>query len=459
MAPAEPHLAVLSDEHRRILEAWLVEFDESWEESRLAAWMRKLPQPGNRLRLPLLIEMIKIDLERRWEHGKRVSLESYLKRLPELGTPGNVPADLILAECKVRQQFGASVDLTVLAKRFPGRAEEVQRLAQLDDTSRHEAPQNPPSTPRVAPTAATPLPGQPAAAAGELPEQFGRYRILKKLGQGGMGSVYLAHDSQLDRKVALKVPHFAPDDDPKILERFYSEARAAATLTHPNICPVHDVGEINGIRYLTMAYIEGKPLSAFIRVDAHLPMRQVASLVRKLALALHEAHARAVIHRDLKPSNIMMNERREPVIMDFGLARRVRTDDVRLTKSGTPLGTPAYMAPEQITGNMHLIGPGCDIYSLGVILYELLTGRLPFEGPLAALWVQVLTQETPRPSERRPDLDPQLEAVCLKAMAKKVEDRFVSMAEFAAALEEYLRTENQRVAREPIRDRRSTPAL
>jgi predicted Ser/Thr protein kinase len=438
MIATEPHLAALSDEHRRELESWLVEFDEGWDDTRLAAWVRKLPASGSPLRRPALIEMVKIDLERRWEHGKQVSLEAYLKKLPELGTADLVPVDLILAECEVRQQFGVPVNLADFTKRFPRQAKDLRQFVQKHPTHCPELPPVPSTRRTVSPSSGTPLPGQPVAAAASLPEQFGRYRIVRKLGQGGMGSVYLAYDGQLEREVALKVPHFAVDDGPELLERFYREARAAATLTHPNICPVYDVGEIDGIRFLTMAYIEGRPLSEVIQEDAPLPEGQVAALIHTLALALHEAHLKAVIHRDLKPSNIMINQRQEPMIMDFGLARKVRQDDVRLTRSGTPLGTPAYMPPEQITGDVHAMGPGCDIYSLGVILYELLTRRRPFEGTLAVVWGQILTQDPPRPSEHRPELDPRLEAICLKAMAKKVEERYATMAEMAAALNEFL---------------------
>jgi predicted Ser/Thr protein kinase len=273
-----------------------------------------------------------------------------------------------------------------------------------------------------------------------LPEVFGRYRILRRLGRGGMGTVYLAQDTQLDRPVALKVPHFAATDGPKVLERFYREARAAATLSHPNICPAYDVGEVNGTHYLTMAYVEGKPLSEYLQPGKSVAQRQAAALVRKLALALHEAHARGVIHRDLKPANVMINQRREPIIMDFGLARRLNKEGVRLTKAGSIVGTPAYMAPEQVSGDGSQVGPGCDIYSLGVILYELLTGRLPFDGPLTAVLVQVLTQAPVPPSKHRPDLDAGLEAICLKAMAKKIEERHASMSEFAQALADYLRS-------------------
>src|SRR6185436_8043951 len=148
-------------------------------------------------------------------------------------------------------------------------------------------------------------------------DTFGRYRILKTLGEGAMGSVYLALDMQLQRKVALKIPKVNPKEQSRFIERFLREAQAAATLTHPNICPVYDVGEIGGVHYITMAYIEGKPLSAFIRAESPLPQRACAERVLKIALALDEAHAKGVVHRDLKPSNIMINQRNEPVIMDF----------------------------------------------------------------------------------------------------------------------------------------------
>jgi formylglycine-generating enzyme required for sulfatase activity len=273
-------------------------------------------------------------------------------------------------------------------------------------------------------------------AAASLPEQFGRYRILKKLGQGGMGSVFLAYDTQLLRKVGLKVPHLEPGD-PTVLQRFYREARAAATLHHPNICPVHDVGEHEGIPYLTMAFIEGRTLAARLQDGEPLPQREAAEIVRKLALALHEAHAKSVIHRDLKPANVMIDHRGEPVVMDFGLARS--RDSTRLTQRGSFMGTPAYMPPEQVRGETDAMGPGCDIYSLGVVLYELLTGRLPFEGPLEVVVAKILTQSPPPPSAYRPDLHPGLEAVCLRAMQKEIAARYTRMGEMAKALGTYLR--------------------
>ncbi|MBV9123279.1 MAG: serine/threonine protein kinase, partial [Planctomycetes bacterium] len=223
----------------------------------------------------------------------------------------------------------------------------------------------------------------------------------------------------------------------------------AAMLDHPNLCRVYDVGQIQGIHYLTMAYIEGQPLSEFAGSGLRLPQRGVAALVRKVALALAAAHARGVIHRDLKPSNIMINQEGQPIIMDFSLALRLNAGDTRLTRSGMKLGTPAYMSPEQVDGNVDSMGPACDIYSLGVILYELLAGQRPFQGKLDVLVDQIRTQEPSPPSGHRPGVDPRLERICLKAMAKKIKDRYASMAQMAAALHDYLRVSARKTGVRP----------
>jgi HEAT repeat protein/predicted Ser/Thr protein kinase len=424
----------LSAEERHQIESLLVQFDQGWHEKLLPAAIRQLAD--HPLRRLALIEMIKIDVRRRWQQGKRVLVEGYLKHYPELGTADTIPLDLIAAEYQVRCQFGG-VDLEQYAKRFPRQFEALkQHLGQTPGVASGAQAMSKPTLSLHAST-------QPRARAGtppELPQQFGRYRIEKKLGQGGMGAVYLAHDTQLDRRVALKVPQFTASDGPDVLERFYREARAAATIEHPNICPVFDVGEIDGTPYVTMSYIEGHSLAEVIQGDRALPQRPVAAIIRKLALALEVAHRRGIIHRDLKPSNVMINERKEPVVMDFGLARRINKDDARITKSGAILGTPAYMSPEQVRGEGKE-GPATDIYSLGVILYEMLTGQLPFQGPVAAILGQIMTQEPQPPSALRADIEPDLEAICRKAMAKRVEERYRTMGECATALTQYLRGE------------------
>jgi serine/threonine protein kinase len=276
-----------------------------------------------------------------------------------------------------------------------------------------------------------------------MPAKLGRYEIERLLGSGTMGAVYLARDNELDRRVAIKVPNADQHEDPEIRERFHREARAAATLHHRNICPVYDIGETDGIRYITMAYVEGKPLSDVIAARGPSAQYDAARIVRTLAGALQKAHEKGVIHRDLKPANVMIDEDGEPVIMDFGLARQInRAEDARLTQSGSVIGSPAYMPPEQIECELEKIGPATDVYSLGVIFYELLTGRIPFRGSIAAVMGQVITSQPEKPSKRRPELDSRLESICLKMMSKQIDDRYPSMADVASALTEALRTEH-----------------
>ncbi|MCL4207060.1 MAG: DUF1080 domain-containing protein [Pirellulaceae bacterium] len=441
-------LQLTSQEQERV-EAWLVAFDQAWHVGALAEWSAKrLPDPGDPLRPLVLTELVKIDLERQWQAGHRLTLGSYLERFPELGSLETVSPELILAEFRVRRQFGVAVDVDDYARRFPHQAEALVALVERDAATSDRKSSNQPLGPSAerdtshsAGVSCT-VDAAPEAAnhsASDLPETFGRYRVLKKLGQGGMGAVYLAHDTQLDRDVALKIPTFSQREGREVVDRFLREARAAATIHHPNLCPVYDVGQIDGVHFMTMAYIEGRPLSEYIRQGKPVTERQAATVVRAVALALQEAHARGIVHRDIKPSNIMINTRNEPVIMDFGLARRNEREEVALTRSGALLGTPAYMAPEQARGLTEAIGPCSDIFSLGVILYELLAGRRPFRGELIEVLSQILTAEPEPPTVHRPGLDPQLEGICLKAMAKRPADRFGSAKEMATALQIYLR--------------------
>ncbi|HEX4071732.1 MAG TPA: SUMF1/EgtB/PvdO family nonheme iron enzyme [Planctomycetaceae bacterium] len=275
----------------------------------------------------------------------------------------------------------------------------------------------------------------PGTSGSALAGQFGRYQIIRALGRGAMGAVYLAEDSQLKRKVAIKTPHFEDDPTGELLKRFYREAEAAATLLNANICPVYDVGEIEGKHFISMAYIDGKPLSDLIKSGKAQHERQIVTAIHKLAKALQQAHDQGIVHRDLKPANIMVNKQGEPVIMDFGLARKRRAEgEASITHSGVLLGSPAYMSPEQIEGDPDNVGPASDQYSLGVVLYEMLTGQLPFRGSVVNVLAQILTKDLTRPSELRPGLDPRIEAVCLRMMAKKTSDRIPSMTAVAEEL-------------------------
>jgi serine/threonine protein kinase len=267
------------------------------------------------------------------------------------------------------------------------------------------------------------------------PAAFGRYTVLRQLGQGGMGAVYLAQDQVLNRRVALKLPLFAGANVQRRVERFLREARAAAQLQHPNLCTVYDVGQHEEQPYLTMAFIDGHTLAEQIS-SGPLPPLTALRLVEQLARGMQVAHAAGIVHRDLKPANIMLTSAGTPIILDFGLALHQTDveDEQRLTNEGAVLGTPRYMAPEQVLGELAKIGPATDVYALGIILFELLTGRTPFEGPNTAIYAQVLALPVPALATWRPGLPPACEELVQRALAKDPRQRFASMADWADAL-------------------------
>ncbi len=271
----------------------------------------------------------------------------------------------------------------------------------------------------------------------KVPDQFGRYRIEQELGRGGMGAVFLAHDGQLDRKVAIKIPLFSEKNTAIAIERFRREARAMATLQHANLCPIYDVGQFERWHFLIMAYIDGQTLTRKLKEDG-LTVFQSMSLITKIALALQKAHDTGIVHRDLKPSNIMLRDELEPVVMDFGLARRESVSEVEITHANTLLGSPAFMAPEQVEARHDDVGPHTDVYAMGVILYRMLTGRLPFTGSSAAVFGQIVSSDPVPPSQVRAGLPPAIDALCMKAMAKSPADRYGSALEFSLALTRYM---------------------
>jgi serine/threonine protein kinase len=281
--------------------------------------------------------------------------------------------------------------------------------------------------------------GDSSEARGSTLSVFGRYQLIREVGCGAMATVYLARDTRLEREVALKVLREDAERCGGSLQRFQQEAKAAANLNHAGICPIYDVGEVGGRHYIAMAYVRGRTLSHFIQPDRRQPERPIAIIIRKLAQALQHAHERNVIHRDLKPSNILVSADGQPVITDFGLARRIDQAAIRLTHDGALVGTPAYMSPEQAGGEDERIGPASDIFSLGVILYELLTGRLPFEGSAVAVICQIMSKDPLPPSTYRDDLDERLERLCLSMLYKTIADRPPAMSVVANTLTEFLR--------------------
>jgi serine/threonine-protein kinase len=276
-----------------------------------------------------------------------------------------------------------------------------------------------------------------------VPLNVGRFEVRGELGAGAFGRVYRAWDPNLQREVAVKVPQPGALRTAGDRDRFLKEARAAATISHPNVCPIHEVGEADGRPYIVMPLVPGHTLAAALKKRTEpLPEKQTALIVRKLALALDAAHKKGVIHRDLKPANVMFDrDRKDLVVMDFGLARRTDAGaGAGDTQSGVIMGTPAYMSPEQARGGAKDVGPAADVFALGAMMYEMLTGHRPFPGGTANEVIgRILLMNPDPPSALRPGVSPVLEAACLKALAKDPAARFASMREFAAAVDAFLR--------------------
>ncbi|MCA9178749.1 MAG: SUMF1/EgtB/PvdO family nonheme iron enzyme [Planctomycetales bacterium] len=433
----------------------LDQFEDCWQQGDPPDFRQFLEGiPTTSAIVQLMVEMVGIDLEHRWrdmrnrgsDASTKWKLDDYVAVYPELGMLSDLPVELVAEEYRVRQRWGDAPQADEYRARFAGRWEEIQAaLSVVDaelrdeagkDTNRSTPKSDTTPAPDGASLAQTPLAGMLATG---LPVSLGRYKVLSLLGQGGMGTVFLAEDADLRRHVAIKVPQLSADASPTIRDRFLREARVIAALRHPNICPVYEVTEVDGTPCIVMAYIEGKPLSYYIRRSTQQDIRSALLLIRKVALALVEAHQMGVIHRDLKPANILIDRRKEPIVMDFGLARRDYETDTRLTSAGQIMGTPRYMPPEQVEGQLDEVGPAADIYSLGVVLYELVTGETPFSGSLFPLMQQIVTAPAPPPSSWRPDVDANLDAICLRALAKSPADRYASMSEFAAAMWSYVK--------------------
>jgi serine/threonine protein kinase len=266
-------------------------------------------------------------------------------------------------------------------------------------------------------------------------QSLGRYHILEQLGEGGMATVYKAYDTRLEREVAIKVIRrgaFPPDQLEHMLKRFEREAKSLAKLSHPNIVGVIDYGEYEGAPYLVMVYLPGGTLRQ--RLGKPIPWQDAVRLLIPIAQALEYAHEHNIIHRDIKPSNILLTEKGQPMLTDFGIAKILESDETAtLTGSGVGVGTPEYMAPEQWTGQTT---KQSDIYSLGVVFYEMITGRKPYVADTpAAILLKQASDPLPRPVQFVPDLPDTVERILLKTLAKRAEDRYADFAEFTNALQ------------------------
>ena len=282
----------------------------------------------------------------------------------------------------------------------------------------------------------------------QLPCSFGEYELIELIAEGGMGVVFKARQHGLDRVVAIKMilsGQLAGQDD---IKRFYVEAEAAGNLDHPGIVPVYEVGCCEGQHYFSMAFIEGENLVPRIKAKDLSP-REAAMLTKKIAQAIQSAHDRGIVHRDLKPGNVLLDQRGEPRITDFGLAKRM-TGEGDLTATGTVLGTPNYMSPEQAAGKG--IGPTSDVYSMGAILFAMLTGRAPFEGASQVeTMIRVLHDEPPSPRQINTSVAKDLEVICLKCLEKDPSNRYQTSDELADDLQRYLSGEPIRAKEDLVR--------
>jgi len=427
----------------------LARFDNLWHQKQRPALDDFLAGVPEGERLAVLIELVHSDLEFRLKAGESARVEDYLKRYPQLAGQTAVVADLLAAEFHLRCRCDPhhTADYRV---RFPEHSGLIDRLTQ-----EHHAGQETVARPGDP----APAPGRPRAATGGMGPPG--YEILGELGHGGMGIVYQARQVRLNRIVALKVIRTGPEATPEDLARFRTEGEAVARLQHPHIVQIYDSGEHDGRPYFALEFVDGGSLAGRLK-GRPLPPRQAARLVQTLAGAVHHAHQNKVLHRDLKPANVLLQRKSEirnpkseteglssfsdfgfrisdfePKVTDFGLARWL--DEVGQTRSGMVLGSAPYMAPEQANGQVSQLGPATDVFGLGAILYECLTGRPPYHGSgKMELLKQASGGQVVPPRQLNRQVPRGLERICLKALAAEPAQRYGSAAELERVLDRYL---------------------
>jgi serine/threonine protein kinase len=366
-----------------------------------------------------LLDALWAEQRQGWLRGNGVPAQVYLQRYPDLAADPERAADLIYHEFIVREEAGAAPPFEEYLRDHAPYASQLKDLYEADQE----------------------IKSRQAAV-----DRLGDYELLEEVGRGGMGVVYRARQVSLDRIVAVKRLLAGALASPEDVQRFLQEAEAAGRLQHPNIVAVHEAGVHSGQPYFSMDFVEGTSLAAVVR-DNPLPAARAAGYVRTLAEAIHYAHGQGLLHRDLKPSNVLIDKDDRPRITDFGLAKRT-AGGPQLTATGAVLGTPGYASPEQVDGKRGPVSPASDVYALGAILYELLTGRPPFqaETPIDT-FLLALEREPVEPRRLNPKVPRDLETVCLKCLQKEPHKRYASARDLADDLGRFLK-------REPVQARR-----
>lgn len=422
----------------KVIDAYLSCWDDPDQTPNLHEFLRDHPLDESRS----LADLVLIDQSRRWAKGVAPSAEEYLRAFPELGEDPALRMDVVYGEYRALFPRGNRRICEQLIERFPDLAECLQTQANLfelmqeSDLDERLSPDASTIT-DLLPTIFVPKHSEVTSLHAAAPLRFSDYRLERELGAGAMGRVYQATQLSLGRSVAVKMLSDSTKNDRQLVERFLREARSIASLRHPNIVHVHGIGhnEVRGY-FIVMDRVDGVDLETRL-ADGPLPLAEAVRIGIEVARALEHAHTRGIVHRDLKPSNVMLDASGNVVVTDFGLAKQMSGSELGMSSPGDIIGTPQYMAPEQVDQRWGVVGTAADIYGLGGLLYALLTGKPPVTG---GSQFEVLCQvasavEVPALRKLRPDASAMLETICAKCLHKRPVERYASAHEVEAALQ------------------------